>query len=190
MRSWSWRPAAARCGSPICSISLRCWTACERRARTARRKHDYAEHVSGIVPVRLPAGWQPAAISPADWLLCKIQRDEWGAVPSDSDGIMVLTPHPEVAMAQGEDPKVAALREQRSLNVRPERVVDERFAGSEFLDARDLVQVKYEMVRRVRVDGDTVTRSVQEFGFSRPAFYEAQAALDEGGLGALVPARP
>src|SRR3954449_12214727 len=93
-------------------------------------------------------------------------------------------------MAQCEHPKVAALREQRSLNVRPERVVDERFAGSEFLDARDLVQVKYEMVRRVRVDGDTVTRSAQEFGFSRPAFYEAQAALDAGGLPALVPARP
>jgi|SRR5215210_1935872 len=93
-------------------------------------------------------------------------------------------------MAKGEDPKVAALREQRSLNPRPERVHDEQFAGSEFLDARDLVQVKYEMVRRVRVDGDTVTRSAQQFGFSRPAFYEAQAALQEGGLPGLVPARP
>jgi transposase len=93
-------------------------------------------------------------------------------------------------MAKAEDPKVAALRAQRSLNPRPGRVVDERFAESEFLDARDLVQVKYEMVRRVRVDGDTVTRSAQEFGFSRPAFYEAQAALEEGGLAGLVPARP
>jgi transposase len=93
-------------------------------------------------------------------------------------------------VAKGEDPKVAALRAERSLNPRPERVVDERFAGSEFLDARDLVQVKYEMVRRVRVDGDTVTRSAEQFGFSRPAFYEAQAALDAGGLPALVPARP
>lgn len=93
-------------------------------------------------------------------------------------------------MAKGEDPKLAALREQRCLNPRPERVVDERFADSEFLDARDLVQVKYEMVRRVRVDGDTVTRSAREFGFSRPAFYEAQAALEAGGLPALAPARP
>ena len=93
-------------------------------------------------------------------------------------------------MAKGEDPKVTALRAQRCLNPRPERVIDERFAGSEFLDARDLVQVKYEMVRRVRVDGGTVTGSAREFGFSRPAFYEAQAALDAGGLGGLVPARP
>ncbi len=89
-----------------------------------------------------------------------------------------------------EDPKVEALRAERSLNPRPEAVSDERFRGSEFFDARDLVQVKYEMVRRVRVEGDTVSGSVAAFGFSRPSFYEAAAALDAGGLPALVPARP
>src|SRR5213593_2433126 len=89
-----------------------------------------------------------------------------------------------------EDPKVAALRAERCLNPRPEAVRDERFAGSEFFDARDLVQVKYEMVRRVRVDGDAVSRSAAAFGFSRPSFYQAAAALDGGGLAALVPARP
>ena len=93
-------------------------------------------------------------------------------------------------MAKAEDPKVAALRAQRSLNPRPERVTDERFGGSEFLDARDLVQVKYEMVRRTRVDGESVSRAAEAFGFSRPSFYAAQAALDGGGLAALVPARP
>ena len=90
----------------------------------------------------------------------------------------------------GEDLKVAALRTQRSLNARPERVTDERFAGSEFLDARDLVQVKYEMVRRVRVDGASVSGSAAAFGFSRPSYYQAATAIDEGGLAALVPARP
>jgi transposase len=89
-----------------------------------------------------------------------------------------------------EDPKEEALRVERSLNPRPEAVLDEAFVASEFLDARDLVQVKYEMVRRVRVDGDAVSRSASAFGFSRPSFYEAAAALDAGGLGALVPARP
>ncbi len=89
-----------------------------------------------------------------------------------------------------EDPKVEALRAERSLNPRPEAVRDEQFADSEFLDARDLVQVKYEMVRRVRVDGDAVSRSAAAFGFSRPSFYEAAAAIDTGGLAALVPARP
>jgi len=89
-----------------------------------------------------------------------------------------------------EDPKVQALREERCLNPRPEAVRDPAFASSEFLDARDLVQVKYEMVRRVRVDGDAVARTVADYGFSRPSFYEAAAALDAGGLAGLVPARP
>lgn len=88
------------------------------------------------------------------------------------------------------DPKVDALRARRSLNPRPEAVRDPAFLGSEFLDARDLVQVKYEMVRRVKVDKAPVAKAAQAFGFSRPSFYEAAAALDEGGLAGLVPQRP
>jgi transposase len=91
---------------------------------------------------------------------------------------------------KAQDPKVEALRAQRSLNPRPQAVTDEAFAASEFLDARDLVQVKYEMVRRVRVDGDAVSRTAAAFGFSRPSLYEAAAAVDAGGLAGLVPARP
>lgn len=89
-----------------------------------------------------------------------------------------------------QDPKVEALRAERSLNPRPEAVEDPAFAASEFLDARDLVQVKYEMVRRVRIDGDTVSATAAAFGFSRPSFYEAAAAIDAGGLAGLVPTRP
>lgn len=90
----------------------------------------------------------------------------------------------------GKDPKVQALRAERSLNPRPEAVTDEQFARSEFLDARDLVQVKYEMVRRARVEGESVSAAAEAFGFSRPSFYAAQTALEDGGLAALVPARP
>ncbi|MGD0984804.1 MAG: helix-turn-helix domain-containing protein [Acidimicrobiales bacterium] len=94
-------------------------------------------------------------------------------------------------MAKGrEDPKVGALRAERSLNPHPESVTDDRFTASDFFDARDLVQVKYEMVRRVRVEGDAVSRTASAFGLSRPTFYEAAAALDAGGLPGLVPARP
>jgi transposase len=89
-----------------------------------------------------------------------------------------------------QDPKVAALRADRSLNPRPEDVVDEAFRSSEFFDARDLVQVKYEMVRRARMDGVPVSRSAAAFGFSRPSFYQAAAAVDAQGLAGLVPARP
>jgi hypothetical protein len=34
---------------------------------------------------------------------------------------------------------------------------------------RDLVQVKYEMLRRVRVDGHSVSQSATGFGLSRPS---------------------
>jgi transposase len=88
------------------------------------------------------------------------------------------------------DPKEESLRAARALNPRPEAVVDDAFAGSEFLDARDLVQVKYEMVRRVRVEGEPVASTAQAFGFSRPSWYAAAAALDEDGLPGLLPARP
>jgi transposase len=90
-----------------------------------------------------------------------------------------------------EDPKETALRAARSLNPRPGAVADEAFtAGPEFFDARDLVQVKYEMVRRVRAEGQPVSRAAAAFGFSRPSYYQAAAAVDAGGLAGLVPARP
>ena len=80
------------------------------------------------------------------------------------------------------DPKAAALAETRTLNPRPEAVRDDQFGSSEFFDARDLVQVKYEMVRRVRVDGAPVTQAAAAFGFSRPSYYEAAAAVQRDGL--------
>jgi transposase len=111
--------------------------------------------------------------------------------PSEVNGRIILTVIERSVMAKaGEDPKVRALREARSLNPRPDAVRDEQFSGYEFLDARDLVQVKYEMVRRARVDGEPVSQTAAAFGFSRPSFYAAERALDDQGLQGLVPARP
>jgi transposase len=88
------------------------------------------------------------------------------------------------------DPKVTTLRQARCLNPHPEQVRDEAFLSEEFFDARDAVQVKYEMVRRVSVDGESVTAAAAAFGYSRPAYYQAAAALAESGLDGLVPAKP
>ncbi|MGW4995611.1 helix-turn-helix domain containing protein [Streptomyces mirabilis] len=88
------------------------------------------------------------------------------------------------------DPKEAALRATRTLNPRPEAVIDAAFTASPFCDPRDLVQVKYEMVRRVRVDKVPAARAVRAFGFSRQVYYDAAAALDAGGPAALVPGKP
>jgi len=92
-----------------------------------------------------------------------------------------------MAKSKTPDRKTEALRRQGCLNPRPQSVADTLFITDDFFDARDLVQVKYEMVRRVHVDGLPVSRSAATFGFSRPAYYQAQAALEEGGLAALVP---
>jgi transposase len=89
-----------------------------------------------------------------------------------------------------EDPKVTALRESRCLNPHPEQVTDEAFLADGFFDVRDAVQVKYEMVRRVSVDGAPVTATAAAFGYSRPSYYQAAAALAGSGLDGLVPARP
>lgn len=91
------------------------------------------------------------------------------------------------ARTRRRDPKTDALQQQRCLNPHPDRVQDSLFASADFFDPRDLVQVKYEMVRRVRVDGQRVSRTALAFGFSRPSFYEAQSALERGGLAALLP---
>ena len=85
---------------------------------------------------------------------------------------------------------MTALRESRCLNPHPEQVTDEAFLAADFFDARDAVQVKYEMVRRVTVDGAPVTATAAAFGYSRPSYYQAAAALDASGLDGLVPARP
>ena len=95
-----------------------------------------------------------------------------------------------MAKTTAPDPKLVALRLHGSLNPHPDRVQDPLFAGADFFDARDLVQVKYEMVRRVRVDGHPVSRSAAAFGFSRPTLYQAHASLARGGLAALVPKKP
>ena len=95
-----------------------------------------------------------------------------------------------MARRRAEDPKVAALREARALNPQPDTVTDEAFLAEEFLDARDLVQVKYEMVRRVRAEGQPVSSAAAAFGFSRPSWYAAAEALDRQGLPGLLAERP
>jgi hypothetical protein len=89
-----------------------------------------------------------------------------------------------------DNPKVTALRAARCLNPHPEAVTDDRFSASDFFDPRDAVQVKYEMVRAVHVGDLTVTAAAAAFGYSRPSYYAAAAALAQGGLGALAAAKP
>jgi transposase len=92
-----------------------------------------------------------------------------------------------MAKKRNPDPKDLALRQQGALNPHPEQVTDELFLTNEFFDTRDLVQVKYEMLRRVRSEGQSVSQAAIAFGFSRPSFYQTQASFEQGGLPALIP---
>jgi transposase len=86
------------------------------------------------------------------------------------------------------DEKLKALRESRTLHPHPEQVRDPLFtSGSPFFDPRDLVQVKYELLRRVRVDGYSVLQATALFALSRPTFYAAQAAWERAGMSGLLP---
>jgi len=85
------------------------------------------------------------------------------------------------------DPKMQALRQSGTLNPRPQDIRDELFREKEFFDARDLLQVKYEMLRRVSQEGHSISQAAASFGFSRPVFYQAQSAFETDGLAGLVP---
>lgn len=86
--------------------------------------------------------------------------------------------------------KLSALSEHHALNTRAEAVTDPAFSDNPFFDPRDLVQVKYEMLRRVHKEGQPVAHAAAAFGFSRPSFYQAQAAFEAEGLPGLLPDRP
>ena len=72
----------------------------------------------------------------------------------------------------------------------PKHVQDELFRTNEFFDPRDLVQVKYEMLRRAQVEGLPISQAAEGFGFSRPAYYHALEAFQAHGLPGLIRKRP
>ncbi len=85
------------------------------------------------------------------------------------------------------DTKQDALLQQRTFNKRPQEVKDTLFQDRDFFDPRDLVQVKYEMLRKSRQDGKSVKETAASFGFSRVAFYQIRKQFEENGLAGLLP---
>ena len=88
-----------------------------------------------------------------------------------------------------EDPKTRSLRQHHALHPHPENVRDETFQQHEFLDPRDRVQVRYEMLRRHRVEGKPISEVARSFGMSRQAFYVTDSIFSEHGIPGLVPRR-
>jgi len=83
--------------------------------------------------------------------------------------------------------RYAAMQNNGSLNHRADSVSDELFSQSEFFDAHDLIQVKYEMLRAVEKEHRDVSSTAEGFGFSRVSFYQVKKEFDENGIAGLVP---
>jgi transposase len=83
--------------------------------------------------------------------------------------------------------KVTALLAEGTFNAAAERVRDPKFHTHDFFDPRDLVQVKYELLRRVSLEHASVTAATAEYGVSRPTYYQAKAHFATAGIAGLVP---
>jgi len=85
------------------------------------------------------------------------------------------------------DPKCESLRRSATLNTHPERVNDALFQSHPFFDPCDLLQVKYEMLRRVITEGQPVGFTAAAFGFSRMSFSQLRKRFHAEGLFGLLP---
>jgi transposase len=89
-----------------------------------------------------------------------------------------------------DSPKRQTLRQHGTLNPGAGGVTDPLFQRGTFFDPDDLVQVKYEMLRRVDAEQAPVRGAAGAFGFSRQTFYQARAEFLRAGLAGLVPEKP
>ena len=79
------------------------------------------------------------------------------------------------------------LKRTSTLNPHPEAVTDPLFKQNPFFDPRDLLQVRYEMLRRHSTEAMSILDAAAAFGVSRPTFYQAQSAFSRAGLAGLLP---
>lgn len=82
--------------------------------------------------------------------------------------------------------KQAVLRQHAALNPRAHGVTHALFASNAFFDPDDVLQVKYEMLRLVNIDKRSISEAAKACGFSRPSFYQAMTAFENGGLAGLL----
>lgn len=82
-----------------------------------------------------------------------------------------------------------SLKEFGVLHPHPEKVSAALVGHSEFFDPGDLAQMKYEMLRVVKVEGLSASDAARRFGLSRVAFYHASRQFNEKGMPGLLPER-
>lgn len=94
-------------------------------------------------------------------------------------------------MPRGRPDKRRALQQEGTFHPGRDRVRAQVFwEHPAFFDARDELQVKYEMLRAHFVDGRPVTEVCATFGYSRQTFYILHRRLARRGLAGLRDGRP
>src|ERR1035438_3144198 len=133
--------------------------------------------------------WQPGLTV---CMLTQMASNHWARTTLDRHAYVrhnyiCITKEVVPAKIKTKTAKAKALLEEGTLNPRPGKVRDPKFQENEFFDPRDLVQVKYEMLRQVSVENASVTEATEKYGVSRPTYYQTKASFDKGGLAGLVP---
>jgi transposase len=94
-----------------------------------------------------------------------------------------------MAKRRQREPKIEELKRTGTLNPHAETVTDPLFQQNPFFDPRDLLQVRYEMLRHHTAEQMSILDAAATFGVSRPTFYQAQASFQRSGLAGLLPTR-
>ena len=89
-------------------------------------------------------------------------------------------------MASKED----ALKQNGCFYNNYENVAAGIFKTASFFDSRDIVQVKYEMIRAASNAESSITEISNAYGFSRKSYYQILKAFQADGLYALIPHKP
>jgi transposase len=90
-------------------------------------------------------------------------------------------------MSNKEKEKTWYLKKGSTFNPKASEVKDELFLKNDFFDPKDLVQVKYEMLRKVEKEDFKVKETVHLFGMSRQYYYKIKPAFDRQGMAGLLP---
>lgn len=91
-------------------------------------------------------------------------------------------------MTKADDtPRKRALEQQGLINPTADAVSDQHFEEDGFFEPADLVQVRYEMLRSVRVGDRSATAAAAAFGVSRATYYQVRASYDREGIVGLIP---
>jgi len=98
---------------------------------------------------------------------------------------------PSLPHVKDHNRKRKSLKDAGLLHPTPDRVRDSLFKDHpEFFDPQDLLQVRYEMLRAHKVDGENIVAISERYGVSRQTFYNLWEKFSKVGSAALLSGKP